>query len=193
MHHKIMRKWVQNLSCHCYLMKILTFCFAKTLKDLLIKNFHFLLMISHFMSQYRIPPHFITITSAKKKNFQIPTWNKNKNIVGVEWHHFYHLIYDKSPKKSFGILHTFFHIFSKEFCFCFPKKQLKLLQLPNIFTSSSSKLGDPWNDLWSNFSSSFINSCTKLSSASFCNSLELIPRNLSCSFSLLCLNLSRHL
>ena len=118
MHHKIMRKWVQNLSCHCYLMKILTFCFAKTLKDLLIKNFHFLLMISHFMSQYRIPPHFITITSAKKKNFQILTWNKNKNIVGVEWHHFYHLIYDKSPKKSFGILHTFFQ---KNFVFVFQK------------------------------------------------------------------------
>jgi hypothetical protein len=122
MHHKIKRKWVQNLSCHCYLMKILTFCFAKTLKDLLIKNFHFLLMISHFMSQYRIPPHFITITSAKKKNFQIPTWNKNKNIVGVEWHHFYHLIYDKSPKKSY--IH-FFTYFQKNFVFVFKKKTVE--------------------------------------------------------------------
>jgi hypothetical protein len=28
----------------------------KTLKDLLIKDFHVLLMMSHFMSQYRIPP-----------------------------------------------------------------------------------------------------------------------------------------
>jgi hypothetical protein len=27
------------------------FCFAKTLKDLLIKDFYFLLMMSHFMSQ----------------------------------------------------------------------------------------------------------------------------------------------
>ena len=32
--------------------------FSKTHKDLLIKDFHFLLM-SHFMSQYRIPPHLL--------------------------------------------------------------------------------------------------------------------------------------